>query len=85
MGYIATADTKSEIWRWIWIERALGLEPSCGVALSVRPEYAAAIAAGVKRMKFRRKRMHAPASHAVFYAAAPEKRLVCVCEAFLAG
>ena len=82
-GYIAAADTKSEIWRRI--ERASDLDPYCGVALSVRPEYAAAIVAGVKRVQFRRKRIHVPASHAIFYAAAPEKRLVCVCEAFCAG
>ena len=79
-GYIAAATTKSEIWRWI--ERALDVEPSCGVAMSVRPEYAAAIAAGTKRVEFRRKRMHAHVSHAIFYATAPAKRLVCACEAF---
>ena len=60
----------------------MDVELSFGVALSVRPEYAAAIVAGVKRVKFRRKRIHVPASHAIFYAAAPEKWLVCVCKAF---
>lgn len=79
-GYIMAADTKAEIWRWI--ERSVDVEPSCGVVLSVRPEYADAIAAGTKRVEFRRKRMRAPASHAIFYAAAPANRLVCVCEAF---
>ena len=79
-GYITAADTKAEIWRWI--ERSVDVEPSCGVALSVRAEYALAVAAGDKRVEFRRKRMHAPVSHAIFYAAAPAKRLVCLCEAF---
>lgn len=79
-GYIPVADTKAEIWRWI--ARALDVQPSCGVVLSVHPEYAAAIAAGTKRVEFRRNRMHAPVSSAIFYATSPEKRLICLCEAF---
>lgn len=77
-GHLVSPNTKADVWRWI--ERTLDVPPSCGLVLSVVPRYAEAIAASVKRVEFRRKRMHAPVSHTIFYAKAPEKRFVCVCE-----
>ena len=76
---LAKADLRS------WIQRTLDIQSSGGVVMSVRPQYAAAIAAVIKRVEFRRKRMHELGAHAIFYATAPEKRLVCVCEAVLWG
>ena len=80
VGRLSAPAPQAEIWSWIY--RALEIPPACGVVMSVHPEYAEAIASGAKRVEFRRMRMNESASHAVFYATAPEKRLVCVCEVF---
>lgn len=77
---MAAPEAKADIWSWI--EAALGAPPSCGVLVSVWPEYAEAIAAGTKQVEFRRTRITSPVSHMAFYATAPEKRLACVCDAF---
>ena len=44
--------------------------------LSVRPEYAQQIAAGTKRVEFRRAKFSRPLTHVVVYSTSPEKRVV---------
>ena len=77
---MAAPEAKADIWSWI--ETALEVPLSCGVSVSVWPEYAEAIAAGTKQVELRRTRITSPVSHMAFYATAPEKRLACVCDAF---
>ena len=79
-GRLSAPALQPEIWNWI--HKTLEIPPACGVVMSVYPQYAEAIALGTKRVEFRRRRMNEAASHAVFYATAPENRLVCVCEVF---
>ena len=79
-GRLSAPAPQPEIWRWIY--GALDVPPACGVVMAVQPRYAEAIASGTKRVEFRQVRMREAASHAVFYATAPQKRLVCVCEVF---
>lgn len=80
-GHMAALEAKADIWSWI--EAALGVPPSRGVSVSVWPEYAEAIAASTKQVEFRRTRITAPVTHMAFYATALEKRLACVCDAFV--